>query len=173
MNTHATNHNELLAKLFEEQRPRLRAVAYRMLGSLAESDDAVQETWLRLSGTNADDVTNLSGWLTTVTARICLNVLRSRRTRGEQPLDGFIPEPIISAQSGVDPEHEALLADAVGIATIIPVLVNGAAGLAAFQDGRPFSVLAFTVANGRAVAIDVFADEALIDTLDLHAIAAR
>jgi RNA polymerase sigma-70 factor (ECF subfamily) len=286
--------DELLAKLFEEQRARLRAVAYRMLGSLTEADDAVQETWLRLSRTNADEIEKLSGWLTTVTARICLNVLRSRRTRGEQRLEAFIPEPIISAHSGVDPEQEALLADAVGMAlqvvlenlepaerlayilhdmfaipfdeiagmverspaatrqlasrarrrvrdapvtpdpdlaqqravvdafyaaqregdldaliavldpnvvlrdhraarvrevvgaervarnanafrhvpaTVIPVLVNGAAGVAAFKDGRPFSVLAFTVQDGRAVAIDIFADRALIDTLDLHALA--
>jgi RNA polymerase sigma factor (sigma-70 family) len=105
-----------LADKFESQRLRLRAVAYRILGSLGEADDAVQEAWLRLSRTDADQIDSLERWLTTVVARICLNLLRSRRTRGERPLDGFLPEPIIDAAAGTDPEHEALLADAVGIA---------------------------------------------------------
>jgi RNA polymerase sigma-70 factor (ECF subfamily) len=106
-----------LADRFDRQRPRLRAVAYRILGSLSEADDAVQEAWLRLSRTDADRIDSLEPWLTTVVARVCLNVLRSRRTRGEQPLDGFLPEPIIDdPAAGTDPEHEALLADAVGIA---------------------------------------------------------
>jgi RNA polymerase sigma-70 factor (ECF subfamily) len=106
-----------LADRFDRQRVQLRAVAYRILGSLSEADDAVQEAWLRLARTDAEQIDNLEGWLTTVVARICLNMLRSRRTRGEQPLDGFLPEPIIDNPAvGTDPEHEAMLADSVGIA---------------------------------------------------------
>ncbi len=106
-----------LANRFDRQRPQLRAVAYRILGSLSEADDAVQEAWLRLRRTDAEQIDSLERWLTTVVARICLNMLRSRRTRGEQPLDGLRPEPIIDNPAvGTDPEHEALLADSVGIA---------------------------------------------------------
>lgn len=106
-----------LAKRFDRQRPQLRAVAYRILGSLTEADDAVQESWLRLWRTDAEQIDTLAPWLTTVVARICLNMLRSRRTRSEQPLDNFLPEPIIdNPATGTDPEHEALLADSVGIA---------------------------------------------------------
>jgi RNA polymerase sigma-70 factor (ECF subfamily) len=106
-----------LASRFDRRRPQLRAVAYRILGSLSEADDAVQEAWLRLQRTDARQIDSLERWLTTVVARICLNMLRSRRSRGEQPLDGFLPEPIIdNPAAGTDPEHEALLADAVGIA---------------------------------------------------------
>jgi len=108
-----------LAECFEEQRPRLRAVAYRMLGSLSEADDAVQDTWIRLSRTNADDVENLGGWLTTVVARVCLNMLRSRQSRREEPFGPHVPEPIIDPVAGVDPEHEALLADSVGLALLV------------------------------------------------------
>ena len=107
----------LLADRFDRQRPQLRAVAYRILGSVSEADDAVQETWLRLARIDAEQIDSLERWLTTVVARICLNMLRSRRSRGEQPLDGWRPEPIIDDPAvGTDPEHEALLADAVGIA---------------------------------------------------------
>jgi RNA polymerase sigma factor (sigma-70 family) len=105
-----------LTGLFEEHRPRLRAVAYRMLGSVAEADDAVQEAWLRLNRADTSEVENLAGWLTTVVARICLNVLRSRDHRREDPLDVHVPDPIVSNESGLVPEHEALLADAVGLA---------------------------------------------------------
>ncbi len=106
-----------LADRFDRQRPQLRAVAYRILGSLSDADDAVQEAWLRLQRTDAEQIDSLERWLTTVVARICLNMLRSRRTRGEQPLDGFLPEPIIDDPAvGTDPEHQALLADSVGIA---------------------------------------------------------
>lgn len=105
-----------LADRFDRERRRLRAVAYRMLGSLSEADDAVQEAWLRLQRTETREIDNLDGWLTTVVARICLNMLRARSTRREQPLDGFLPEPIVSAATGVDPEYEALLSDAVGVA---------------------------------------------------------
>ena len=286
-----------LADRFDRQRPRLRAVAYRILGSLSEADDAVQEAWLRLSRTDADRIDSLDPWLTTVVARICLNMLRSRRTRGEQPLDGFQPEPIIDdPAAGTDPEHEALLADAVGIALQVvldtlspaerlafvlhdmfavpfdeiaamverspqatrqlasrarrrvreaapapdpdltrqravvdayfaaaregdlealvavldpdgvlrahrrdgdplelrgaaqvaggamtarrfapyvrPALVNGAAGVVAFDGELPFAVLAFTVVGDRAVAIDVFNDPELVAKLDIRRITA-
>jgi len=110
---------EFLAEQFEEHRTRLRAVAYRMLGSLSEADDAVQETWLRLSRVDADEVENLGGWLTTVVARVSLNVLRSRRSRREEPLDVRVPEPIVDRADGTDPEHEALLADSVGLALLV------------------------------------------------------
>src|SRR5919197_5258163 len=108
-----------LAERFEEQRTRLRAVAYRMLGSLSEADDAVQEAWLRLSRTDANEVENLGGWLTTVVARVSLNMLRSRNTRREEPLGVHMPEPIIDRADGTDPEHEALLADSVGLALLV------------------------------------------------------
>jgi RNA polymerase sigma factor (sigma-70 family) len=290
--------NELeLANKFERQRPQLRAVAYRILGSLSEADDAVQEAWLRLRRTDAEQIDSLEPWLTTVAARICLNMLRSRRTRGEQPLDGLRPEPIIDDPAvGTDPEHEALLADSVGIALQVvldtlspperlafvlhdmfavpfdeiaamldrspqasrqlasrarrrvrdvapppdpdltrqravvdayfkaaregdlealvavldpdvvlrahrrdgdpielhgaarvsrgamtarrfapyvrPALVNGAAGVVAFDGERPFAVLAFTVLDDRAVAIDVFNDPELVARLDIRGISA-
>jgi RNA polymerase sigma factor (sigma-70 family) len=106
-----------LANTFDRQRPQLRAVAYRILGSLSEAEDAVQEAWIRLRRTDAEQIENLEGWLTTVVARICLNMLRSRRTRGEQPLEHLRPEPIIEhPTAGGDPEYEVLLADSVGIA---------------------------------------------------------
>jgi RNA polymerase sigma factor (sigma-70 family) len=290
--------NELqLADAFDCQRPRLRAVAYRILGSLSESEDAVQEAWLRLQRTDAEPIDSLERWLTTVVARICLNMLRSRRTRGEQPLDWFVPEPIIDDPAvGTDPEHEALLADAVGIALQVildtlspaerlafvlhdmfavpfeeiaamvdrspqatrqlasrarrhiraaapapdpdltrqravvdayfaaaregdiealvaildpdvvlrahrrddeplklhgaaqvahgamsarrfapfvrPALINGAAGVVAFDGEQPFAVLAFTVVKDRAVAIDVFNDPELVAKLDIRGITA-
>ncbi|MBB5935288.1 sigma-70 family RNA polymerase sigma factor [Streptomyces zagrosensis] len=110
---------EWLAQRFEADRPRLRAVAYRMLGSLNESEDAVQEAWLRLQRSDAGEVENLSGWLTTVVARVCLDMLRTRTSRREQPLDGRIPDPVVDATDGIDPEHEALLADAVGLALLV------------------------------------------------------
>jgi RNA polymerase sigma factor (sigma-70 family) len=111
--------HEFLAQQFEEHRTRLRAVAYRMLGSLSEADDAVQETWLRLSRVDADELENLGGWLTTVVARVSLNMLRSRRSRREEPLDLRMPEPIVDRADGTDPEHEALLADSVGLALLV------------------------------------------------------
>jgi RNA polymerase sigma factor (sigma-70 family) len=108
--------NQWLADRFEEQRPRLRAVAYRMLGSLAEADDAVQDAWLRLSGARAGEVENLGGWLTTVVARLCLNMLRSRNVRREEPLGVHVPDPVIGPEGGLRPEEQALLADSVGLA---------------------------------------------------------
>jgi RNA polymerase sigma-70 factor (ECF subfamily) len=110
---------EWLAHQFEEQRPHLRAVAYRMLGSLNEADDAVQDAWLRLSRSDASEVENLRAWLTTIVARVALNMLRSRRTRREHPLDVHVPDPIVDPASGTDPEHEALLADSVGLALLV------------------------------------------------------
>jgi RNA polymerase sigma factor (sigma-70 family) len=108
-----------LADRFEEHRPRLRAVAYRMLGSLTDADDAVQDAWLRLTRAGAGEVENLGGWLTTVVARICLNMLRSRATRGEEPLDAHLPDPVISPEGPLQPEEEALLADSVGLALLV------------------------------------------------------
>ncbi len=108
-----------LAQRFEEQRSRLRAVAYRMLGSLSEADDAVQETWLRLSRSDADEIDNLGAWLTTVVARVSLNQLRSRRLRREEPLGVHMPDPIVDPADTTNPEHEALLADSVGLALLV------------------------------------------------------
>ncbi|GAB1516225.1 sigma-70 family RNA polymerase sigma factor [Actinophytocola sp. KF-1] len=105
-----------LVDRFEENRPRLRAVAYRMLGSLAEADDAVQEAWLRFSQADNSQVRNVDAWLNTIVVRVCLNVLRSRSSRREQPLGVHVPDPIVSAPDGPTPEDEALLADSVGLA---------------------------------------------------------
>ncbi len=110
---------EWLAESFEEHRTRLRAVAYRMLGSLSEADDALQEAWLRLSRTDADAIENLGAWLTTVVGRVCLNMLRSRESRREEPLGPHVPEPIVDSKDGTVPEHEALLADSVGLALLV------------------------------------------------------
>jgi RNA polymerase sigma factor (sigma-70 family) len=283
-----------LAERFEQHRPHLRAVAYRMLGSLGEADDAVQEAWLRLSRADTGEVRNLGGWLTTVVGRVCLDMLRTRRARPEQPVGAYVPEPIVSREDGVDPEHEALLADSVGLALLVvletlapperlafvlhdmfavpfdeiapivgrspaaarqlasrarrrvrgqtpapdpdlarqrevvdafvaaaregdfdallavldpdvvlradrgavpagasvivrgaravaenarsfahlgpfgrPALVNGAAGMVVAPHGRPFAVMGFTVADGRIVEIDVLADPARVNRLDL------
>jgi RNA polymerase sigma-70 factor (ECF subfamily) len=108
-----------LAQRFQEHRPRLRAVAYRMLGSTSEADDALQEAWIRLSRSNAREIDNLQAWLVTVVGRVALNMLRSRKTRREEPLDVRVPDPIIDAADGSDPEHEALLADSVGLALLV------------------------------------------------------
>ncbi|NED95915.1 sigma-70 family RNA polymerase sigma factor [Phytoactinopolyspora alkaliphila] len=113
------NEDDVLAERFEEHRVHLRAVAYRMLGSLSEADDAVQEAWIRLNGSASEDIENLGGWLTTVTGRVCLNMLRARKARPEQPVGAHIPDPIISHPDGPDPEHEAMLADSVGLALLV------------------------------------------------------
>ena len=280
-----------LASRFDSERPRLRAVAYRILGSLSEADDAVQEAWLRLQRTGADAIDDLDGWLTTVVARICLNMLRTRSRHPEEPLQGFVAEPLVSPATGEDPEYEALLSDAVGVALQVvletlapaervafvlhdmfavsfeeiasllerspqaarqlasrarrrvhdnaatpdgdlraqraiveaffaasrdgdldaliavldpdvvirshsrvrvsemrgaeqvargalqfrsfaplvrPALINGAAGVVAFDGDHPFALLAFTVQDGRAVAIDVFNDRQLVPKLVRH-----
>ena len=286
--------HDWLAQRFEEHRTHLRAVAYRMLGSVSEADDAVQEAWLRLSRSDARAIENMGGWLTTVVGRVCLNMLRARRTRREEPLEVHVPEPILSREDAVDPEQEALLADSVGLALLVvletlspaerlafvlhdmfavpfeeigpmvgrsptaarqlasrarrrvrgeapapdpdlsrqrevvdaffaaaregnfdalvavldpdvvlrsdggaarpgatvvvrgagavaeraltfarlspfvrPALVNGAAGVVVAPGGRPFSVMAFTVANGKVVAIDALSDPERLGELDL------
>src|ERR671910_1515993 len=110
---------EWLAQRFQEHRPRMRALAYRMLSSISEADDALQEAWIRLSRSNEGEIDNLGGWLTTVVARVALNMLRSRKTRGEQPLDAHLPDPIVDRAEGIDPEHEALLADSLGLALLV------------------------------------------------------
>ena len=112
-------HDQWLAQRYEENRTHLRAVAYRMLGSISEADDALQQAWLKLSRSNTSGVENLGGWLTTVVARVCLDMLRSRRSRREEPLSTHLPDPIMSRQEGIDPEHEALLADSVGLALLV------------------------------------------------------
>jgi RNA polymerase sigma factor (sigma-70 family) len=108
-----------LAEQFEQNRAHLRAVAYRMLGSTGEADDAVQEAWLRLSRSDTSGVENLGGWLTTVVARVCLDMLRSRRSRREEPLGARFSGPIAGRQGGIDPEHEAILSDSVGLALLV------------------------------------------------------
>ena len=137
---------EFVAQQFEEHRTRLRAVAYRMLGSLTEADDAVQEAWLRLNRTGADEVENLGGWLTTVVARISLNMLRSRNSRREEPLELRMPEPILDRTDGTDPEHEALLADSVGLALLVVLETLSPAERLAFvlhdMFGVPFDEIA-------------------------------
>src|SRR5215472_8435910 len=110
---------EWLARRFEQHRPRLRSVAYRMLGSLADADDAVQDAWLRLSRSEAGQIENLAGWLTTVVARECLHVLRSRRHRREDTVGAGLPDPIVVPDGDIDPEQEALLADSVGLALMV------------------------------------------------------
>ena len=108
-----------LAERFQEHRIRLRAVAYRMLGSTSEADDAVQEAWIRLSRSNAGEIDNLEAWLVTAVGRVALNMLRARRTRREEPLDAHLPDPLVDPADGIDPEHEALLADSVGLAMLV------------------------------------------------------
>jgi RNA polymerase sigma factor (sigma-70 family) len=289
------NEQSLIVEQFEGHRTRLRAVAYRMLGSVSEADDAVQEAWLRLSRAGSGSVEDLGAWLTTVVARVCLNMLQSRRLRREEPLDAHLPDPVVSRADGIDPEDEALVADSVGLALLVvldtlapaerlafvlhdmfdvpydviapvlgrspaaarqlasrarrrvkgsapvpdadiarqrevvdaflaaardgdfeslvalldpdvvlradrgavpvgtltvvrgahavaegalafselarfarPALVNGAAGLVAAPDGRPFSVLGFTVTNGMIVEIDILADPVRLGRLDLR-----
>ena len=136
----------LAAEEFEQFRPRLRAVAYRMLGSLSEADDAVQDTWLRASRADASGVENLGGWLTTVAARVCLNMLRSRERRREEPLDVHVPDPVIGRELGGDPEQEALLADSVGLAMMVVL-----------DSLSPDERLAFVLHDMFAVPFDVIA----------------
>jgi RNA polymerase sigma factor (sigma-70 family) len=199
---------EWLAERFEQHRPRLRAVAYRMLGSLAEADDAVQDAWLRLSQSRAGQIDNLGGWLTTVVARECLHVLRARRHRREDSFGAHLPDPVITPDGDLDPDltrqrqvvdaffaaaragdFDALvqvldpdvvaradlgagrppavirgvqavakLARAPRGAQLHPALVNGTVGVVITRNGRPFSVLAFTVVNGKIVQIDGIRD---------------
>jgi len=111
--------SEWLANRFEEQRPRLRGVAYRMLGSLTDADDAVQDAWLRLNTSDSEEIDNLGGWLTTVVARVCLNMLRSRAVRRESPLDDALPDPIVVKVDALLPEEAAILADSVSLALLV------------------------------------------------------
>jgi RNA polymerase sigma-70 factor (ECF subfamily) len=148
--------HDFLAAQFEEHRSHLRAVAYKMLGSLSEADDAVQESWLRLSRSDAREVENLRAWLTTVVARVCLNVLRSRRTRREEPLDVRVPDPVVSRDDGTQPEHEALLADSVGLALLVVLETLAPAERVAFvlhdMFGVPFDEIAGLVDRSPAAA---------------------
>ena len=113
------NDNAWLAERFEANRSHLRGVAYRMLGSLSDADDAVQEAWIRLSRTDTGEIDNLRAWLTTVVGRVCLNMLRSRKTRPEVSLQTHVPDPIVSPETGIDPEQEAVLGDSIGLALIV------------------------------------------------------
>jgi RNA polymerase sigma-70 factor, ECF subfamily len=156
--------HDLLAERFEGHRARLRAVAYRMLGSTGEADDAVQEAWLRLGRSGAGGVENLGGWLTTVVARVCLNMLRSRRSRREEalegplgePLDARVPDPIVGRADGADPEQEALLADGVGLALLVVLETLSPAERLAFvlhdTFGVPFAEIAPIVGRSPAAA---------------------
>ena len=148
--------SDWLAEGFEQNRARLRAVAYRMLGSLAEADDAVQEAWLRLSRSDASGVENLSAWLTTIIARVCLNVLRSRRTRREEPMGVHVPDAVISSPDGASPEDEALLADSVGLALQVVLDTLAPAERLAFvlhdMFGLPFDQIAPIVGRSPAMA---------------------
>src|SRR5438445_1925498 len=135
-----------LAERFEEHRSRLRAVAYRMLGSLSEADDAVQDAWLRVSRADTSEVENLGAWLTTIVARVALNILRSRTIRREQPLDVHLPDPVVDPADGTNPEHEALLADSVGLALLVVLETLSPAERLAFvlhdMFGLPFEEIA-------------------------------
>ena len=136
-----------LAQRFEQDRPHLRAVAYRLLGSLSEADDAVQEAWLRLSRSGATGVDNLTGWLTTVVGRVCLDMIRSRAARREEPLTVHVPDPIVSREDATDPEHQALLAESVGLALLVVL-----------QTLAPAERLAFVLHDMFAVPHDQIAD---------------
>jgi RNA polymerase sigma factor (sigma-70 family) len=156
--------HDLLAERFEGHRARLRGVAYRMLGSTGEADDAVQEAWLRLSRSGAGGIENLGGWLTTVVARVCLNMLTSRRSRREEPLEGplgeplraRVPDPIVGRADGADPEHEALLADGVGLALLVVLETLTPAERLAFvlhdTFGMPFAEIAAIVGRSPTAA---------------------
>jgi RNA polymerase sigma factor (sigma-70 family) len=139
------DHNDLPA-IFEQNRAHLHAVAYRMLGSPSEADDAVQEGWLRLSRADTSEVDNFAGWLTTVVARVCLDMLRSRKARREDSLSVHVPDPILSRDPGVDPEHEAVLADSVGLALLVVLEMLAPAERLAFvlhdMFGVPFEEIA-------------------------------
>lgn len=135
-----------LAERFESHRPHLRAVAYRMLGSVSEAEDAVQETWVRLYRSAADDVENLGGWLTTVVGRVCLDTLRRRRSRREEPLEPYVPDPIVELVEDHDPEQQALLAESVGLALLVVLDTLSPAERLAFvlhdMFGLPFDEIA-------------------------------
>src|SRR6266480_1716682 len=148
--------HEWLAEQFEAYRTHLRAVAYRMLGSVSEADDAVQESWLHLSRSDTSGVENLGGWLTTVVARVCLDMLRARNARREEPLGVHVPDPLVSRADEIDPEHEALLADSVGLALLIVLDTLSPAERLAFvlHDifGVPFEEIAPIVGRSASAA---------------------
>ena len=148
--------HQLLADQFEANRTHLRAVAYRMLGSVGEADDAVQEAWLRLSRTDTGEIENLQAWLTTVVGRVCMDMLRSRKSRREQPIGPHMPEPIISREDEFDPEHEALLADSVGLALFVVLETLTPAERLAFvlhdMFGVPFDEIAAILDRSPAAA---------------------
>jgi RNA polymerase sigma factor (sigma-70 family) len=148
--------HEWLAQQFEAKRTHLRAVAYRMLGSLSEADDAVQEAWLHISRSDTTGVQNLGGWLTTVVAHICLDMLRSRKSRREEPLDAHVPDPIVSRAEALDPEHEVLLAESVGLALLVVLQTLAPAERLAFvlHDlfGVPFDEIAPIVGRSATAA---------------------
>jgi RNA polymerase sigma factor (sigma-70 family) len=148
--------SEWLAARFEEHRAHLRAVAYRMLGSLSEADDAVQDTWLRLSRVGAGEVDNLGGWLTTVVARVCLNMLRARKARREESLEVHLPDPLISPEAARQPDEEAVLADSVGLALLVVLDALSPAERLAFvlhdMFGLPFDQIAPMVGRSPAAA---------------------
>ena len=150
------NEHNWLAERFEAHRAHLRAVAYRMLGSLSDADDAVQEAWLRLSRSGASGVENLGGWLTTVVARVSLDMLRSRQSRREEPLSASVSESIASRETGIDPEQEALLAESVGLALLVVLETLAPAERVAFvlHDlfGVPLEEIAPIVARTPAAA---------------------
>lgn len=137
---------EFLAERFQGRRTHLRAVAYRMLGSLSEADDAVQEAWLRLSRSDTSDIENMGGWLTTVVARVCLDMLRSRKSRRGESLSAHVPELIVSREDRVDPEHQVLLADSVGLALLVVL-----------EELAPAERLAFVLHDMFAVPFDEIA----------------
>jgi RNA polymerase sigma-70 factor (ECF subfamily) len=143
-----------LADEFEQHRTYLRTVAYRMLGSVSDSDDAVQEAWIRLARSDADAVENLRGWLTTVVARVCLDMLRSRRARREDYVGSWVPEPVVTVGDDADPEHEALLADSVGLAllAVLETLSPGERLAFVLHDmfGMPFEEIAPIVGRSEA-----------------------
>ncbi|HZT99645.1 MAG TPA: sigma-70 family RNA polymerase sigma factor [Ktedonobacteraceae bacterium] len=151
MDTHAA-----LAQQFEEERPRLRAMAYRMLNSLAEAEDAVQEAWLNLSRSDTSAVSNLSGWLTTVVARICLNMLNARKSRREESLEASVPEAVPGGERVIDPVQEMELADSVGVALLVVLDTLAPAERLAFvlHDifGMPFDEIAPIVERSEAAA---------------------
>jgi RNA polymerase sigma factor (sigma-70 family) len=143
----SVDETQWLVQRFEQDRPRLRAVAYRLLGSLSEADDAVQEAWLRLSRSDVSGVDNLTGWLTTVTGRVCLDMIRSRAARREEPLAVHVPDPIVSGESVTDPEHQALLAESVGLALLVVLQTLAPAERLAFVLHDMFAVPYDQIAN--------------------------
>jgi RNA polymerase sigma factor (sigma-70 family) len=145
-----------LADRFEEHRPHLRAVAYRMLGSLAEADDAVQDAWLRVSRAGANDVENIGGWLTTIVARVCLNKLRARKARREEPLADPLPDPVISPDGAPQPDDQVVLADSVSLALLVVLETLSPPERLAFvlhdMFGLPFEEIAPMVDRSAAAA---------------------